>query len=311
MRKLLPPALVVLVSAWAWVTVNLRPSRHDFGPTVLRGVSLRQFTVAWDRPREAVHVTIAGPHAADFDIDGTNRAQSHSLSCVDQNFEPTSPCPLDLNFRPSALGPRTATLTVIDDHGHRATAALSGEGIRAAECQPILVHCNYVKAYSGTISIRSVDSMITEDHTVRSEDVLDITVALGDVQCKGHRTEFERHGYKGEMDTEIKGRGEILGPGMLAIEFDFREGQLTYILTYACPVPELVRTNIALKAGTSTELRIPGEPADWGASGLVADPQPSVEQGMSPLVGRFRHDRWDPENQSGGYTVASWNLRRP
>lgn len=310
MTRLLLALLLVGGVAWTAATLTVTPRSHDFGPTVLRGVSLREFTVAWDRPREAVEARIVGPHATDFDFSETSRAQEHFLTCEDRNYQPTSPCPLDLNFRPSALGLRTATLIVIDRHGHRVTAALRGEGVKAG-CQPVLVHCNYANLYSGTISLSSVDTVLTEDHQARSEVEIEIAVTLGQVQCTGYRREFERSGYKGEMDTEIKGEGSISGPGLLAIEFDYRERQPVYILTFACPAPAMKRTNIALKAGTATEQRFPAEPADWGGSEMVADPQPSSEPMMSPLQGSFRHGRLDPENSSGGYTRTSWNLRRP
>lgn len=306
------------LGAVAHRALTLVPSSHDFGKAAVQGEVYREFRISGVTATTAptLRATLTGRDPDDWYLQNDGMAcwwdgRSDSLHRVRAPSAFSGTCdPFAVTFKPRTEGRKTAMLVVTDQLGNRVAAQLTGEAV-AALCTNRLVFCNYAHHYSGTISLTSVDTVLTEDHQARSEVAIEIAVTLGQVQCTGYRREFERSGYKGEMDTEIKGEGSISGPGLLAIEFDYRGRQPVYLLTFACPAPAMRRTNIALKAGTATEQRFPAEPADWGGSEMVADPQPSREPMMSPLQGSFRHDRLDPENSTGGYTRTSWNLRRP
>src|SRR5439155_1612649 len=65
--------------------------------------------------------SLTGPNAADFSI-SANQCDSARL----QNADPANPtCPLDVTFRPTGTGPRTATL-------HVTSNAAAGAGARSA-----------------------------------------------------------------------------------------------------------------------------------------------------------------------------------
>ena len=127
------------------------------------------------------------------------------------------------------------------------TVAVAGQGPTTPPCQPKLVHCNYAYLYSGTIQVISVDTVSTTDHVVRDENDLRIEVSNGVVTCNGERREYEKLGYQGTFNSEMKGRGNIAGPGLLAIEFEFDNGRPVYKLTYTCPTARMQKTGTDLK----------------------------------------------------------------
>jgi len=284
--------------------ITITPASHDFGQVVVTGVMGQAFTLT-STAGDSMSVSLTGPHAVDFVISGGPQ----TLSCTDEGGVPVTSCDIDITFRPSALGVRTATLVVTNRRGQRATAALRGEGVKAG-CQPMLVMCNYVNLYSGSIQIRSVDTVTTTDHTVRNEEEINISVVNGVVTCSGLRQEREVHGYKGKMDREMKGTGPITGSGMLAIEFQLDEGRPVYVLTYACPAPRMTRISTDLNSGNAETETFPGSSADWRDSQRLADPQPSTGIGMTPLKGNHTDTRYEPENSTGGITKSMWELKR-
>ncbi len=296
---------------------SLAPRSHDFGKAALNATVPFGFQVGGvtSATADSLRVTLTGPDAGDWYLIDGGTGQGCSWDGRNAAWLapfPGSCDPLTVVFRPKSVGPKSAVLELADQFGNRVTAALGGEGVKAG-CQPVLVHCNYANLYSGTIAYRSVDSTLTDDFRSRTEVVIDITVIGGKAQCRGSVTELEVRGYKGVPESEMKGRGDILGPGLVAIEFDFREGQPVYIITFACPGPDLVRESRSIAAGEVTTERFPADPVEWGGGELVADPQPSSRDPdeMPVLRGSFRHDRWDPENLAGGYTRTSWDLKRP
>lgn len=190
------------------------------------------------------------------------------------------------------------------------TAALVEQGPTTPSCQARLVHCNYAYLYSGSIRVISVDSVSDSSHIVRDENDITIDLTNGVATCRGERREYEKLGYKGIFHTERKGRGDIAGPGLIAVEFEYDNGRPVYKLTYACPTPEMTRTGTDLKTGKSETETFPGNAAAWNDGGLAIDPQPSTGPGMTPLSGQQNDERSEPENSAGGRTRTVWNLVR-
>lgn len=304
MRTSLAAAVAVGLGGAA-LAITIQPSSHDFGPTLVpNGVALAQFTLT-GTPGDSMYLSITGPDAAVFSLAGES-----AVFCLDADYRPTASCPIDMDFRPTTVGPKTATLVVTNRRGQRATASLRGEGVSAVGCRPVLVPCNYANLYSGSIQIFSVDSVSAEDHVVRFETDINLAVVNGVVTCTGTRRESEKIGYRGKFNSEMAGSGPIAGSGMLAVEFQREEGKPVYVLTYACPEPRMTRTSTDLNYGTSTSETFPGAPADWRNSERLADPQPSTGAGMTPLTGGFTSTRRDPANSAGGTTKSMWELRR-
>jgi hypothetical protein len=302
-----------LLGAWAWDTVTVTPNRADFGKAVVQGGGMHRFVVAMGDTMPAI-ISIEGPDSPEFGTDLTGRGGVDTLfACSDDNaltFIQVD-CKLDVFFQPMTLGVKTATLVVVDHHGHRATAALRGEAVRA-DCLPILVPCNWIVSYSGNIKFNQVDSVINETMKSRTETNVDVQIALGLVQCKGHRNEIEQTSYNGVPEGERKGVFSISGPGMAAIEFQPDEaGKMTYVLTIACPTYEGKRESRSLRGGEVDVLKVKAEPVDWRNSQMVGTPNPATEQGMPSLVGSWTDGEWDPENKAGTRWTASWNLRKP
>jgi len=302
------------------------PGSHDFGTAALNATIPFEFqlTGVTASTADSLRVSLAGPDAGDWYVStapppndwqgcywgGRNDPASARVLGHAVPF-PGSCSPLVVTFRPRSVGPKTATLVLTDHRGNRVTAMLRGEGIEAG-CQPVLVPCNYAGLYSGTIKFKSVDTTTTDDFKSLQETVITVTVIGGTAQCSGSVTEWEIRGHKGVPESEMKGRGDITGPGLVAIEFDFREGAPVYIVTFSCPEPDMVRESRSLAGGTGTSERFPGAPVEWNGGRLVADPQLSSADPdqMPSLIGNFRHDRWDPDNSAGGYTTTSWDLKR-
>ena len=153
--------------------------------------------------------------------------------------------------------------------------------------------------------------MATSNLVVRDENDINISVVNGVVTCSGTRQEREVHGYKGRLESEMKGTGPIAGSGMLAIEFEVDDtNRPVYVLTYACPRPRMTRTSTDLASGNAETETFPGGPAEWRDSERLADPQPSTGAGMTPLKGQHTNTRYEPENSAGGITTSKWDLKR-
>jgi hypothetical protein len=192
-----------------------------------------------------------------------------------------------------------------------ATSSATPPSAQEPACKPALVHCNYAHLYSGTIRIVTVDSVASPDHIVRNESDVLITLAGGTASCRGQHRDHEKMGYRGRWDSETKGTGSSAGAGMLAVEFETQEGRLMYVLTGVCPTARMVKTSVALSSGTQQTDTVAPHPAAWNNASQLFDPQPATMIAMKALSGTQTLTRAEPENNAGGYTRVTWDLKRP
>jgi len=107
-------------------------------------------------------------------------------------------------------------------------------------------------------------------------------------------------------------KGRITGSGLAAIEFQpDRNGNMSYILSYACATPAGVRVSKSLRFGTSEGENVQADPADWRDTRMVGVPVFVNGQGIPLLEGTHVSTSWEPANKEGGYIKADWTLRTP
>lgn len=313
------PALPVLVAlGLGGAALTVTPAQHDFGKAVVGGVAGKQFTVS-STVDDSLIVWLTGANPNQFILQ-SGLATAHgrvpeleeagNYKRCEYNAAPVASCQFEVTFRPGSVGVKTAILEISNKVGMRARVPLRGEGI-VAGCQPVLVACNYVGLYTGSIQIRIIDSTSNTERKARFEDDFTIQVNNGVVTCSGTRLELEVNMRQGVPVNEIRGQGAIAGSGMLAVEFQRNsQGNWEYVLTYACPFPRMTKTSTDFASGNSESGTFPGGLADWRSSERMTDPQTATGDTMSVLKGRHANADWDPDNQQGKYMEAVWELRR-
>lgn len=104
-------------------TVSLNPTSYNFGNQRV-GV-LAQANLVLTNNGTSTNVTgatITGSSAGDFSQSGCGTPNPVALG-------PGDACFITVTFQPSSIGPKNVTLTVIQDGGSSATAAISGQGV--------------------------------------------------------------------------------------------------------------------------------------------------------------------------------------
>ena len=294
----------------------IAPTSADFGKLSVGASVSRSFTLTRGDTLRTI-VSLGGANPTEFFIRGPensmHRGEADTLyGCWDERAGRSLPtCDVNVDFRPTALGIKAATLVVTDAHGQKATAALRGEAI-VPVCKPVLVPCNWAIGYTGFIHIHQVDSVSNSDRKAKYETLVDINIDRGNVTCLGTRREFEQSLVDDKPVDELTFDGKINGTGMAAIEFQpDASNKMTYVLTYACATPAGNRVSKSLRFGTSETDKVLPEPADWSNSRMIGEPQPAIAAGMAPLIGKHTSTSWDPANKEGGYIKADWELKTP
>ncbi len=296
LKRLTVAAVFVVVTAAAAAGVTVTPAQYDFGKTAVPGgTSLHQFTVS-SAPGDWLDLSVTGPNAAEFIITGkgTNGADASgrfSTQCLDADYNPTSSCPVDMDFKPSSMGVKTATLIVANRRGERATVPLRGEGV-VAGCEWKVVSCNYGHLYSGTFRWTSGLSAPGSQY---SEHV-QVDIVNGVATCNGSATQSEQ----GQSRT-----GAITGKGLLAVEFERDDKKrLVYRITAACPTPDWPATPDA--AGT------PSQRAEMGHNDRSTYEQPATAIAQADLTGSSSYPAPETDNLNGvtGAVSISWSLKQ-
>jgi hypothetical protein len=285
---------VVTAAAGAGVTVT--PALHDFGKTAFPGgMSLHQFTIS-SAPGDWLDLSVTGPNAADFIIDPLDKNRPNaagvlSKQCLDADYNPASSCTVNMDFKPSSLGVKTATLVVANRRGERATATLRGEGV-GASCEMNVVFCNYAHLYTGTFRWTSNLSGPESQFSERVQ----VDVVKGVATCNGSATQSGQ----GQSLT-----GAITGPGLLAVEYERDEKKrLVYRITVACPTPDWPATPDA--AAT------PSQRAEMGHNDRSTYEQPATAIAQADLTGSSSYPapETDALNGVSGAVSISWSLKR-
>lgn len=191
-----------------------------------------------------------------------------------------------------------------------ATASRASVERSTQSCLALLVPCNQAHLYSGEITIKTRDSLMTNDDNDLYVEDLKITVDRGNATCTGTRSEREETRYRGVLESTVVSGGPINGPGLLAIEFSRSEGRPVYTMRYACPTATMDSRNTNARTGVSEITVVPAEPADWRREALVADPQPATSQNMPELSGSQTDRRQVPDDAVSGITTTVWQLKR-
>jgi hypothetical protein len=317
-RARLPGGLAVGVTATAALAataITIQPASHDFGDQGLNVAgNFQVFEVTLPTgagTTDTVDAQIQGADASQFIVDrGTVAARpgNYQSTCINQWR--TGACGYVVEFRPTSVGVKTATLIVADTRGNRGTAALKGNGV--AGCRPYLVHCNYADYYSGTITF------VTNEHTDKGQDrkgtwwsKLIIAVEKGVARCEGtQKDSLATYNEDGKLTSTTVSNGVVSGPGLFAVEFERSGGRLEYTLSFACPSAMVGSTLTDFSEGTTTTSLTMDEPADWRGVTLGADPQPATKVFMDLLDGRQTDPRPDLGDDVVGKTEVVWSLKR-
>jgi hypothetical protein len=295
MSRLTAPRLalasLMTLGVAASAVITLTPATYDYGDTAVRGWRQHDFTVALPpgTPRGTLLTfTTTGPDAPDFfqqvrppmDVYGECSVGSQGIVCTEI-----------IDFVPTSLGPKVATLVVTDNKGNRATAQLKGKGV-AALCEMKVVFCNYAHLYDGTFRWKT---SLSGGNSYNTETV-DVTIVKGVATCNGSATDAGN----GQSTT-----GPITGPGLVAVEFDADSTMKpVYRITVACPSPDWPPTADNPK-GT------PSRPAELGHTEQKTYDQPSPGTGMD-LIGSSSYPAPETDSASGvsGQVDVSWSLKR-
>lgn len=256
----------------AGAALSIAPASHNFGKVAVMGSVQQAFTVTLPSGvarGASLTYAIAGPDAADFIL-------PPPAGTIDP-FDPMRPCPpgpqgracsKEVVFWPHGLGPKQATLVVTDNSGNRATAALSGEGVKAL-CTNTVVWCNYAIHYSGVVSYAGEAGHVNVD------------VVQGVASCNA--------ASPGES-------GLTTGPGLIGVEFG-RDGEMPggfYRITVACPI------HYTSEPGYPA---VPDRPAELGHGEFGSYKQPL---GMPLAQVNVGPPRLKGTNSEGD--VVSWDL---
>ena len=154
------------------------------------------------------------------------------------------------------------------------------------ECTPFVVACNYVNNYIGTFNW----TIVLQSSIDRYEETVSVGIGADSVvSCAGEAKDT----YYGQTKT-----GQIIGPGLLAVEFTKdANGKLVYEITAACPTPAY-----------------PGEvvqPAELGVTiGLESYEQPATSKRMNLQGGStYPAPETDPLNGVSGTVSVTWNFK--
>ena len=270
--------------------LTITPPTHDFGKVAVNGAlpdaTPFQFTDSAGNAASGLTLSVAGPDAGEFIMAGNRGPTSVANWCSGGRGRP---CDIHVDFRPTSLGIKRATLVATDSRGNRSTAALRGEGVDAM-CEMKVVFCNYAHLYSGVFSWTSaVNGPNSQEHEAVTVDVI-----RGVATCNGGATS------SGNGRTRS---GTITGPGLIAVELETDSlRRPVYRITVACPTPSW--------PATPDEPATPSEPAELGQN-----EQKSYDQPMAPttriLVGSYSHPENDPINGVTGTITVGWELCSP
>lgn len=305
--------------------LTVRPVSHNYGQVVVGSSKNGAFVVTYLIPSgltDTLVTQIVGPDAADFSVSLGGPlwvgATPPAGSCLLRLPRGSGTCNYDVDFNPTSVGNKTATLEITDMNGKGTTvqATLLGEGFFS--CRPYLVSCNYADFYSGSFTEHMVDSIARPDPSKKGrwETTIDITIVKGVATCSGVQTDWEE-GYNGAMlMSRSTVNGVINGPGLFAVEFRGSGSSMEYIMTWSCPSAKSTTYTEEYVYGpsgvvmTPSTYNAPADAADWRHAGLGADPQPATQIGMVDLIGKQTDVRFDPGSGVGGYTGMVWSIKR-
>lgn len=266
--------------------VTVTPSQRDYGRTVLKGSSLQEFAVT-SAVGDAFDVSIVGPNAVDFTINGPDRQSARIGPCVDTNTGRTlATCRLDVDFRPQSAGTKTATLVVTTTRG-RATAALRGEAVSGT--------------YSGSFSWQSD----LNGPYGQNKKAITVTVVNGQATCDGTETDVTISKLdKVYVTTET---GSIQGRGLIAITRESEDGKPAYRIAVSCPSPAWPTS-----VNRPGEPARPSQPAEWGSSyaeeTYLQPLPPPAANGVLSGSRSVAHPDTDSANGVTGTMSVSWRL---
>jgi len=322
---------------------TITPTTHDFGDNVV-GVMGNWGHFMVTLPAGQTHTDqlvggISGPNAAEFRIDRTPGlipgATPASMRTDCQNAPigtniggplPVGTCEIVIEFVPTSIGDKTATLTIFDYKiGGQVSATLKGKGIYG--CRAVVVPCNYAAFYSGTISWRStLNFSAPSGNGIRTERrVEDITATItnGRAVCSGtvreDRTDTDGEGSQGWLRASVGGTpllpvaGATPSPavsnGLFAVEFDedLVFGKY-YLVTIACPSEEGTDSSLNVKTGGKDGNPIESTPAALNGREMTSDRQPAALGIGMDLKGQISHASTDRDNGSG-MVVITWDLK--
>jgi hypothetical protein len=298
---------VVWLGAAVTAAITISPTSHDFGSVARRGIASVHFTLTVSpvTPGATLRLTITGPDAADFSVNGA----PNEPDTVDLNnparcavSSQGAQCEVYVEFRPqsnSVLGPKAARLEAIDSRGNVATAPLKGKVV-AALCEHKVVPCNYAMFYSGTVAWTSG---LSGPGGTESEHV-QVDVVNGVASCNGSATSASL----GRTRT-----GSITGTGLIAVEFEETDTSTTgrpspkilvYRVTVACPSPAW--------PATVDEAATPSRPAELGHNEQGSYNQPATGGIGMNLEGSssIPSPDADPANGITGLVSVRWSLKR-
>jgi hypothetical protein len=282
-------ALLVVGAARAAV-VTITPAAYDFGKTAApNGVAMHRFTMS-SAVGDDLDISITGPNAAEFGIwENGTQSGTYTTYCIDTNGNRSASCPLDVDFRPSSRGIKTATLMVANRRGERATATLRGEGV-APECEMKVVFCNYAHLYTGTFRWTSNLSGAGS----QSSEQVQVDVIRGAATCNGSAT---------SSDGGRSLTGAITGSGLVAVEFERGDtAGLFYRITVACPTPDWPATDDAAA--------VPSQPAEMGHNDRSTYEQAATAVSQLGLKGSSSYPAPETDAVNGvtGAVSISWSL---
>lgn len=268
--------------------LTLTPTSVDYGKAgAPAGYALRQITVSTDVVGELLTLSLTGPHAGHFRINhGGDLGGTAVLKCADEHGAVLRVCPFGVDFRPLSMGIKTATFTVTNARGQRASASLRGEGV-AEFCELKVVSCNYAHLYSGTFSWK-ID---LRDADTRTSTNVTVNVIKGVAACSGA---FH------EIDPNVEPiHGTISGPGLIGVEF------------LSDPVHPLA-ARIVVACPSTQQPGVPSQPATLGNTNTMdSDRQPAQAIGVN-LSGTINYPapESDPVNGISGTVQVTWDLKR-
>ncbi len=155
--------------------------------------------------------------------------------------------------------------------GLGSTLAAQDRATIAAMCEPVLVHCNYAKFYSGTIGWTATLKAPGLD----SRGAYEATVTRGKVQCQAKTTDD----------------GEFSGPGLLVVEkprSSPTDRRGNYLIRVSCP------------SGPDEEISIDG--------GLQIDERAAADFALLEGTESYPHPDSDEVNKVTGTMTVRWRL---